>query len=69
MDSKLSEEFGVNVGMHQGYVLSPFIFTVMVDVVSEFGKYSAISVFLCPDYLVLMSEMIEGFSNKFIKWN
>ena len=27
MDSELSEEFEANVGMHQGSVLSPFLFT------------------------------------------
>ena len=33
VDSELSEEFEVKVGMHQGFVLSPFLFTVVVDVV------------------------------------
>ena len=32
VDSWLSKEFVVKVGMHQGYVLPPFIFTVVVDV-------------------------------------
>ena len=35
MDSELLEEFEVKVGMHQGYMLSPFHFAVVVDVVSE----------------------------------
>ena len=33
VDSELSEEFVVNVGMHQIFVLSPF-FAVVVDVVT-----------------------------------
>ena len=37
VDSELSEEFEVKVGMHQGSVLSPFLFAVMVDVVTEFA--------------------------------
>ena len=37
MDCELSEEFEVNVGMHQGSVLSPF-FAVVVDVVTEFAR-------------------------------
>ena len=35
VDSELSEEFDVKVGMHQGSVLSPFLFVVEVDVVTE----------------------------------
>ena len=38
VDSELSEEFVVNVGMHRGSVLSPFLFAVVVDVVTEFAS-------------------------------
>ena len=31
VDSGLSEEFEVNVGMHQGSVLSSFLFAVVMD--------------------------------------
>ena len=34
---ELSEEFEVKVGIDQGSVLSPFVSTDMVDVVSEFA--------------------------------
>ena len=37
MDSVLSEEFEVKVGMHQGSVLSPLLFAVVVDVFTEFA--------------------------------
>ena len=59
----------VKVGMHQGSVLSPFIFAVVVDVVAEFAREGALSV-LCwyADDLVLMSETIEGLWNTFMKW-
>ena len=35
VDSKLSEEFEVKVGMYQGSVLSLFLFALVVDVVTE----------------------------------
>ena len=38
VDSELSDEFDVTVGMLQGSVLSPFLFAVVVDVVTEFGS-------------------------------
>ena len=33
VDSELSEEFEVKVGMHQGSMLLPFIFTFVLNVV------------------------------------
>ena len=67
MDSELSEEFVVKVGMHQGSVLSPFLFAVVVGAVTEFAKEGAISELLYADDLVLVSEIIVGLRNKFLK--
>ena len=41
MDSELLEWFEVNVGMHQGSVLSPFIFAVVIDIVTELARVCA----------------------------
>ena len=38
VDSELSEKFEVKVRMYQGSVLSPFLFTVVVDVVTELER-------------------------------
>ena len=35
VDSELSWEFEIKVGMHQGSVLSPFCFVIVVDVVTR----------------------------------
>ena len=66
VDSEMSEEIEVKVGMHQGSVLSPFLFALVVDVVTEFAKEGALSELLYADDLVLMSETIEGHMNKFL---
>ena len=42
LDSELSEQFAVEVGMHQGSVLSPLIFVVLVDV-TEFASERVLS--------------------------
>ena len=69
MDSELSEKFEVKVGMHQGSVLSPFLFAVVIDVVAEIAIEGALSKLQYADDLVLTSETIEGLRNKFLKWH
>ena len=69
VDSALSEEFEVNVGMHRGSVLSPFLFAVVVDAVTEFARQGVLCELLYADDLFLMSEAIEGLLNKFRKRN
>ena len=68
VDSKLSEEFEVKVGMHQRSVLSPFHFAVVVDVVTEFAREGVLGELLYADDLVLMSKTMEGLRNKFLRW-
>ena len=49
-----SEEFEVKVGIHQGSALSPFLFAVVVDVVTELAREVALCELLYADDLVLM---------------
>ena len=55
VNSELPEELDVNVGMHQGSMLSPFRFATVVEVVAEFSREGALSDLLYADVLVLMS--------------
>ena len=66
--SELSEQFGVKVGVHQGSVLSPLVFAVVVDVVTEDARNGLLGEMLYADDLVLTSETIEGLREKFQKW-
>ena len=68
VDSELSEKCEVKVWMHQGSVLSPYLFVLVVDVVTEFAREGALSELLYADDLVLTSDTIEGHMNKSIKW-
>ena len=52
--------------MHQGSVLSQFLFAVVVDVVTEFAQGCA--EFPYADDLVLISETFKGLVNNFSKW-
>ena len=67
VDSELSEEFEVIDGMHQGSMLSPYLFPAVVDVVSELARDGVLSELLYADDLVLMNEAFNGFRNKFLK--
>ena len=49
VDYEFSEAFEVKTRMHQGSVLSPFIFAVVVDVVTEFAREGALSELLYAD--------------------
>ena len=66
--SKLSEEFLVQVGVHQRSVLSPLIFEVAVDVISENEREGLMNKILYADNLILMSESMENLKVKFLKW-
>ena len=43
------------MGMHQGSVLSPFIFAVVVDVYTEFAREGALSDLLHADDFAMTS--------------
>ena len=62
------EEFGVRVGVRQGSVLSPLIFAIVVDVVTEHAREGLLNEILYADDLVLMSENLDDLRERFQKW-
>ena len=63
--SGLSEEFGVRVGVHQGSVISPLIFAIVVDAVTEQARKGLFNEILYADDLVLMSKNLEDLRERF----
>lgn len=66
--SALSDEFEVKVGVHQGSVLSPFLFAIVMDVVCGSAMEGLVFEILYADDLVLMAESMEELQAKFNKW-
>ena len=62
------EEFDVGVGVHQGSVLSPFLFSIVLDVLSEDGRKGALYELLYADDLVLTAETMKELEAQFIRW-
>ena len=65
---ELSEEFKVKVGVHQGSALSPLLFAIVVDVITESVKNGLMSEMFYADDLILTSETMEGLRENFWKW-
>ena len=63
--SESSEEFLVQVGVHQGSVLLPLLFAIAVHVISENAREGLMNDILYADDLVLMSESIENLKKSF----
>ena len=63
----LSEEFEVRVGVHQGSVISPLIFAIVVDAVTEQARKGILNEILYADDLMLMSENLEDLKERLQK--
>ena len=65
--SAYSEEFKVKIGVHQKPVLSPLLFAIVVDVVTENAR-GVVNELLYADDLVLMSKTMGDLKKRFSNW-
>ena len=68
VNGTVGEPFGVKVGVHQGSVLSPLLFIIVMEALSREFRTSLPWELLYADDLVLMSDSIEGLEKKFSDW-
>ena len=66
--SAYSQEFKVKVGVHQGSVLSPLLFAIVVDAITENARRGVVNELLYADDLVIMSEDMEDLKERFRNW-
>ena len=62
-----SKEFAVRVGIHQGSILLPLIFAVVMDVVTEEVAKEGRALMYADD-LVLICETKEEARQRFVAW-
>ena len=67
LDDECSNYFPVNVGVHQGLVLSPLLFVIAVDEITKHLE-TDLREFLYVDNLVLLGESWEEVSAKYAAW-
>ena len=68
VNDSLSEEFSVKVGVHQGSVLSPLLFIMVLEALSIEFRTGCPWEVLYADDLVLVAETMEELVGKFEKW-
>ena len=68
-DGSVSEWFGVNVGVHQGSVLSPLLFIIVMKAVTHNVREGLPWEMLYADDLVLVGKCEEELKEKLRKWN
>ena len=66
--SAYSEEFEVKVGVHQGSVLLPLLFAIVVDVITENVRRGVVNKLPYAHDLVLMSETMKDLKKRFCNW-
>ena len=62
--SAYSEELEVKVGVHQRSVLSPLLFAIVVNIITENARRGVVNELLYADDLVHMSKTMEDLKER-----
>ena len=68
VDGEFSDEFPVKVGVHQGGVLSPLLFVIVLEALSRAFRTGCPLEMLYADDLVLMAETLDDLLVKLKSW-
>ena len=68
VDGELSCSFSVKVGVHQGSALSPLLFIMVMDVLTEDVRDGSLMELLYADDLVLCGESLNDVMDKYKRW-
>ena len=68
VDRGLSCSFSVKVGIHEESALSPLLFIMVVDVLTEDVSNGSLMELLYADDLALCGESLNEVMNKYVKW-
>ena len=68
VDGELSSSFSVKVGVHQQSALSPLLFIMVMDVLTEHMRDGSLMEFLYADDLVLCGESLNEVMDKYATW-
>ena len=66
--SECSEEFGVGVGVHQGSVLSPLLFIIVLEALSKAFRTGVPWELLFADDLVIVDTSLERLIERVLEW-
>ena len=68
VDGEPSSSFSVKVGIHQGSALSPLLFIMVMDVLTEDVRDGSLMELLYADDLVLCGESLNDVMDKYKRW-